>query len=98
MCQIMTLYNEVNTSVLERSETLPIGCDFKADIFANFDEHTSILQWSGGFTIAMTRSRKCGKRTCYAEIEHSESSEPGKSFEQFAEKIRELFPAALWQW
>ena len=32
--------------------------------------------------------------TVYAEIDRSESSEPGKSFEQFAEKIRELFPAA----
>ena len=120
--QIMTLYNEVNASVLERSETLPIGCDFKTDIFANFDEHTSILQWSRGFTIGhdwLTEvweeylleemDEECGATVMvlsffssrplaeafYAEIDHSESSEPGKSFEQFAEKIRELFPAAL---
>ena len=120
--QIMTLYNEVNTSVLERSETLPIGCDFKTDIFANFDEHTSILKWSRGFTtghdwlsevweeyLLEEMDEECGATVMvlsffssrqlaeafYAEIDHSENSEPGKSFEQFAEKIRELFPAAL---
>ena len=31
----------------------------------------------------------------YAEIDHSESRAPGKSFEQFAETVRELFPSAL---
>jgi len=120
--QIMALYNEVNTSVLERSETLPIGCEFKTDIFANFDEHTLISQWSRGFTIGhdwLTEvweeylleemDEECGATVMvlsffssrqlaeafYAEIDHSESSEPLKSLEQFAEKIRELFPAAL---
>jgi uncharacterized protein YecA (UPF0149 family) len=120
--QIMTLYNEVNTSVLERSEALPIGCDFKTDILANFGEHTSILQWSRGFTVGHDwlsevweeylleeMDEECGAtmmvlsffssrqlaEAFYAEIEHSENCEPGKSFEQFAEKIRELFPAAL---
>lgn len=120
--QIMTLYNEVNTSVLERSETLPAGCNFKTNVFANFDEQASILQWSRGFTIGHDwlsevweeylldeMDEECGATVMvlsffsslqlaeafYAEIDHSESSEPGKSFEQFAEKIRELFPAAL---
>jgi uncharacterized protein len=120
--QIMTLYNEVNTSVLERSEILPIGCEFKMNIFANFDEHTSVLQWSRGFNIGHDwlsdvweeylleeMDEECGATVMvlsffssrqlaeafYADIDHSESSEPGKSFEQFAEKIRELFPAAL---
>jgi uncharacterized protein len=122
LSQIMTLYNDVNTSVLERSETLPNGCEFTTDIFANFDEHTSILQWSRGFTIghdwltevweeylleemdeecgatvmvlSFFSSRQLGE-AFYSEVDHSESSEPGKSFEQFAGKIRELFPAAL---
>ena len=120
--QIMTLYNEVNTSVLERSDALPIGCDFKTDILANFDEHTSILQWSRGFTIGHDwlsdvweeylleeMDEECGATVMvlsffssrqladafHAEIGHSERSESGKSFEEFAEKIRELFPAAL---
>ncbi len=120
--QIMTLYNEVNTCVLERSETLPVGCEFKTEVLANFDEHTSFLQWSRGFTIGHDwlsdvweeylleeMDEECGATVMvlsffssrqlaeafYAEIGHAENSEPGKSFEQFAEKIRELFPAAL---
>ena len=120
--QIMTLYNEVNTSVLERSEILPAGCNFKMDIFANFDEHASILQWSRGFTIghdwlsevweeylleemdeefgatimvlSLFSSRQLAE-AYHAETKPSGNNEPGKSFEQFAEKIRELFPAAL---
>ena len=119
---IMTLYNEVNSSVLERSDTLPFGCKFKTDIFANFDERASILQWSRGFTIGYdwlievwdeylpeSLDEECGANVMalsffssrqlaeafYAEIDHSESSEPEKSFEQFAEAIRGLFPAAL---
>ncbi len=119
---IMTLYNEVNSSVLERSDTLPFGCEFKTDVFANFDEQASILRWSRGFTIGHdwlievwdeyipeSLDEECGANVMalsffssrqlaeafYAEIDHSESSEPGKSFEQFAETIRELFPAAL---
>jgi uncharacterized protein len=120
--QIMTLYNEINTSVLERSEALPIGCDFETDIFANFDEHTSILQWSCGFTIGHDwlsevweeylleeMDEECGAtmmvlsffssrqlaEAYHAETKQSGKSKSGKSFEQFAEKIRELFPAAL---
>ena len=120
--QIMTLYNEVNTSVLERNDDLPVGCEFKKDVFANFDEQASILQWSHGFTIGHdwlievwdeylpeSLDEECGANVMalsffssrqlaeafYAEIDHSENSEPGKSFEQFAEAIRELFPAAL---
>lgn len=48
---IMALYNVVNTAVLERSDALPIGCNFKEEIFANFDEKASISQWSRGFMI-----------------------------------------------
>ena len=120
--QIMMLYNEVNTSVLERSDDLPFGCEFRADILANFDEQASILQWSRGFTIGHdwlidvwdeylpeSLDEECGVNVMalsffssrqlaeayYAETDDAESSEPGKSFEQFAETIRELFPAAL---
>jgi len=120
--QIMTLYNEVNSSVLERSKTLPVGCNFKTGVFANFEEQASILQWSRGFTIGHDwlsevwdeylleeMDEECGATVMvlsffssrqlaeafYSEIGHAESSESGKSFEEFAEKIRELFPAAL---
>jgi yecA family protein len=48
---IMALYNEVNATVLERSDQLPRGCEFKEDIFANFDVKSSISQWSRGFMI-----------------------------------------------
>jgi len=48
---IMTLFNEVNTTVLERSDKLPRGCEFKEDIFSNFDVKVSISQWSRGFMI-----------------------------------------------
>lgn len=46
---VMTLYNEVNGTVLERSNALPSGCGFNDDVVANFDEQTSISQWSRGF-------------------------------------------------
>ena len=118
----MTLYNEVNTSVLERSDALPFGCEFRAYILANFDDEASISQWSRGFVIGHdwltdvwdeylpeSLDEECGANVMalsffssrqlaeayYAEIGDAESSEPGKSFEQFAETIRELFPAAL---
>jgi yecA family protein len=48
---IMGLYNEVNESVLERSEALPAGCEFETDTLANFDEAAPISQWSRGFMI-----------------------------------------------
>jgi len=48
---ILVLYNEVNTTVLERSDQLPRGCEFNEDIFANFDVEASISRWSRGFVI-----------------------------------------------
>ncbi len=119
---IMTLYNEVNTSVLERSDALPFGSECKKDVFADFDEQTPISQWSCGFMIGHdwlidvwdeylpeSLDEECGANVMalsffssrqlaeayYAEVDDAENSEPGKSFEQFAETIRELFPAAL---
>ena len=47
----MALYNEVNTSVLNRSNTLPRRCQFEDKLFANFDEDASISQWSQGFAV-----------------------------------------------
>ncbi len=120
--QIMTLYNEVNTSVLKRSDALPFGCEFRADILANFDDEASMSQWSRGFMIGHdwlievwdeylpeSLDEECGASVMvlsffssrqiaeayYAEIDHSGRRAPGKSFEQFAETIRELFPSAL---
>ena len=46
---IMTLYNQVNSSVLERSDSMPAGCEFQPDILTNFDNKASVSQWSRGF-------------------------------------------------
>lgn len=46
---IMSLYNEINIAVLERSDGLPLGCQFQANVEDNFDEETAISQWSRGF-------------------------------------------------
>jgi yecA family protein len=48
---IMALYNEVNTGVLKRSENLPRGCSFAANLDASFGEDSSICQWSRGFLV-----------------------------------------------
>jgi uncharacterized protein YchJ len=45
----MDLYNEVNTAVLERSNSLPAGCAFDKNISKNFEDDSSISQWSRGF-------------------------------------------------
>ena len=46
---VMNLYNETNTAVLERSKNLPAGCVFYKDISKNFEDGSSIAQWSRGF-------------------------------------------------
>lgn len=46
---MMALYNEINTAVLERSNTLPAVCAFDEDILKNFEDDSSISQWSRGF-------------------------------------------------
>lgn len=48
---ITTLYNEINTGVIERSDSMPSGCEFLADTAANIDESAAISQWSRGFTL-----------------------------------------------
>ncbi len=119
---IMALYNQVNSSVLERSDAMPSGCDFQPDIDANFDEESSVSQWARGFVLGHdwlsdvwdeclpeSLDEECGATVMalsffssrqlaeafYAEMDPTKRTAPGKSFEQFAEKIRELFPAAL---
>jgi uncharacterized protein len=47
---VMTLYNEVNATVLERSNALPAGCAFDEDISKNFEDDSSISQWARGFS------------------------------------------------
>ena len=46
---MMNLYNETNAAVLERSNSLPAGCVFDEDISKNFEDDSSISQWSSGF-------------------------------------------------
>ena len=46
---IMTLYNETNTGVLERSNSMPAGCAFHEDMSENFEDGSSVSQWSRGF-------------------------------------------------
>ncbi len=119
---IMALYNQVNSSVLERSDAIPSGCEFQPDIDANFDEESSASQWARGFVLGHdwlsevwdeclpeSLDKECGATVMalsffssrqlaeafYAEMDPTKRTAPGKSFEQFAEKIRELFPAAL---
>lgn len=46
---VMALYNEINTAVLERSNSLPAGCAFDKNISKNFEDDSSISQWSRGF-------------------------------------------------
>jgi len=119
---IMALYNQVNSSVLERSDAIPSDCEFQPDIDANFDEESSVSQWSRGFVLGHdwlsevwdeclpeSLDEDCGATVMalsffssrqlaeafYAEIDPTKRTAPGKSFEQFAETIRELFPSAL---
>ena len=49
--QITALYNQINTSVIERSNGMPQGCAFSADLKANFDPEAPISQWSRGFAL-----------------------------------------------
>ena len=37
--------------VLERSDSMPSGCEFQADIDAEFDEESSVSEWSRGFVL-----------------------------------------------
>lgn len=120
---IIRLYNGINDSVFERSDSLPLGCDFRANVEENFDEELAISQWSRGFMMghdwleevwdeylpedldgevgstAMVLSFFSSRKL--AELYHLESTttprhrRPKVPFIEYAEKVRELFPAAL---
>jgi len=118
---IMALYNEVNTAVMERSQNLPRGCSFADDLSDNFDENSSIGQWSRGFLfghdwlaevweeyLIEEMEEECGaammvlsffssRQLAEAFFDDGKSTRenPDKSFEQFAETIKELFPSAM---
>lgn len=48
---IMTLFNQVNCAVLDRSDKMPPGCEFQNEIDTNFEEDAAISQWSLGFAL-----------------------------------------------
>jgi len=120
---IIALYNGINDSVFVRSDSLPPGCEFRANIEENFDEEFAIALWSRGFMMGhdwLTEvwdkylpeelDGEVGSTTMVlsffssrklAELYHLESTttprkrRPRLPFNEFAEKVRELFPAAL---
>ena len=48
---IMTLFNQVNIAVLNRSDRMPSGWKFQTDVDANFEKEMAISQWSRGFML-----------------------------------------------
>ena len=47
--ELMTLYNEVNASVVEDRVALPTDCAFRDEVLANLEDGAPISQWSRGF-------------------------------------------------
>ena len=47
--ELMTLYNEVNASVVENRVALPTDCAFRDEVLANLEDSAPIAQWSRGF-------------------------------------------------
>jgi len=120
---IMTLSNQVNTAVLERSDKMPPGCRFQKEIEANFGEELAISQWSRGFmlghdwlsevwdeSVPESLDNECGSSAMVlsffasrklAEWYYLETTttprhrKPKKSFTEFSEVVRGIFPAAL---
>ena len=120
---VITLFNQVNTAVLDRSDAMPPGCKFQTDIDANFEEEVAISQWSRGFMLGHdsladvwdeyvpeSLDDECGSSAMVlsffatrklAELYYLETTttprhrKPNKSFTEFAEVVRGLFPAAL---
>lgn len=122
---IMTLYNEINAAVIERSVTMPPGCGFRDETSANLDENAPLSQWSHGFTLGhcwledvwgervpddqsetskelaacmMALSFFSSRRIAAAFHRESDAGRRGaerRSFDEFAEIMRELFPSAL---
>lgn len=47
--ELMTLYNDVNASVVEDRVALPTDCAFRDGVLANLEDSAPIAQWSRGF-------------------------------------------------
>jgi len=120
---IMGLFNQINVAVLDRSDRMPLGCEFQADIEADFNEQVAISQWSRGFAaghewladlwdefVPESPDEEFGSSTMVlsffasrrlAELYYLESTttprhrKPGISFDEFAARVRDVFPDAL---
>ncbi|MDH3691987.1 MAG: UPF0149 family protein [Gammaproteobacteria bacterium] len=66
---IMTLYNEINTGVRERSNSLPAGCVFDENVSKNFKEDASISQWSRGFAAGHDWLAEVWKENLFGELD-----------------------------
>ncbi|MGD8339945.1 MAG: UPF0149 family protein [Gammaproteobacteria bacterium] len=120
---IMVLYNQINASVVERSDEMPFDCAFLNATDANFDELAPVSQWSCGFiqghnwlvelwdewitdeeselsqeigacliTLSFFSSQAVAEALY---LEGSDGQLDDETFDEFAEKIRRLFPSAL---
>jgi yecA family protein len=107
---VMDLYNEVNTAVLERSNSLPAGCAFDKNISKNFEDDSSISQWSRGFAAGHDwLDEECGAtlmvlsffgsnqlaNAYYNDMRPGKRKRGDESFENFAVTMRRMFPDAL---
>ena len=52
--EVMSLYNEVNASILSTRAALPADCVFRDGILANLDDAAPVSQWSRGFVLGHT--------------------------------------------
>lgn len=48
---LMSLYNEINVTVLEASGPMRIGLEFREDVLSNLEEAAPVSQWSRGFSL-----------------------------------------------
>ena len=120
---IMALNNQINSTVLERSNKMPNGCEIHSNVEANFDEKMAISQWSCGFMLGHDRladlwdeyvpesqddeigssamvlsffaSRQLAEMYYLETTTTPRRRKPGISFDEFAERVRDLFPDAL---
>ena len=49
--QIMTLYNDINTAILEERVVLPGDCQLRPRVLDNLEDSASLARWSRGFLI-----------------------------------------------
>lgn len=83
------------TSISQWSRGFMIGHDWLADVWEeNLPESLDEECGANVMVLSFFSSQQLAEEY-FAEVDDSESGEPGKSFKQFAETIRELFPAGL---